>query len=173
MEDIIAKIHWIDKSFDLIDEQIEKDSSTDSIDLGRLEWDIYLQPNKEYKNEVVLSKDYNDDFRLSKWDLLTTNLPKFIWIAKGYHVKDEKKHLLIELIFDSTETSKSYSCLIFNYSKKILEILNVSSQLLAKKCAGDSIGIFLQKIDIFFSNVLRKDDVEKFIEEISDFKQIT
>lgn len=171
-EDVHSKVSWVDKVFDLFKDQIKNNSQDGNIDkiypidLSNLEWDIYLQKNKDYKGEVFASDDYGS-FKSSKSQILTTNMSKYVWVAKGRKISKEQEELLIEMVFDSTETSTSYSCLIFNYSQKIVEPLarTILSIYLNEK-ADDKIKEFLNKIDELLSQVLKHKDTIGFIDTI-------
>lgn len=69
-----------------------------------LYWDVYLDFSNQYKAEMARISELTEDMRYS---LMTANLPKYIWVAKGY-VKGE---CVMELLFDATEIASADHCM--------------------------------------------------------------
>jgi hypothetical protein len=79
-------------------------------------WDIFLDFSNEYKKRVAHSAFISNHLKHS---LLTGQLPKYVWIARGI-VNDE---CIIELVFDATQIASADYCIrinVFNDSLKII-----------------------------------------------------
>ena len=62
----------------------------------RLEWDLFLNENADFKSDVFANKELDPRFRL---DTLHADLPRYIWRAVAYS-KDVQQ---FELLFDATD----------------------------------------------------------------------
>ena len=66
------------------------------VPFGTMEWDIYLSTVNDYKGDILIRSGLDAVIRR---DILTKNLPKFLWIARA--LVDGKAAL--DLVFDSTD----------------------------------------------------------------------
>lgn len=64
--------------------------------LSDFEWDIFLSSVNDFKTDVFASFEGDSNRRQ---EILTTNLPKFLWRAKA----NIGKNTVLELVFDSTD----------------------------------------------------------------------
>lgn len=102
-ENIYAKIAWLDYYFSKRLATVE------------IYWDIYLQLSNDFKKSVHISS-IPDFLKLS---LLTTPLPKYIWVVKGF-VNEE---CVLELIFDATQIASADSCIRINIHNTSLRVI--------------------------------------------------
>ncbi len=112
-------------------------------------WDIYLDYSNVYKISIRDSDDISDKF---KRKMLLSILPKHIWVARAYF----DKHLLLELIFDSTDIARGFYCLALNFYDepsaksfyRILQLPNVRAFL--KKYLGiDYLTLFDKEMESY------------------------
>lgn len=72
-------------------------SDLKTLDLSeRLEWDIYLIEVQRFKREILADPKVSQKEKL---DILTRNLPRFLWRATGYETQERK----LDVVFDATD----------------------------------------------------------------------
>ena len=82
----------------------------------RIEWDVYLTTVNQYKSEVLKSETHNGN----KQTVLTSSLPKFIWLAKA---KIDQRPLT-DLLFDATDIEQaSLLTMIVPYDSSFMDAL--------------------------------------------------
>lgn len=179
-EDIFKKITTFDSIFDLFKKFINlpENDTIDIVELSKLEWEIYLISSSEFRKRIYenTQNEYDESFLKNKVDILTTTLPNYIWVAKGRKVFLKngvlEEQLMLEMLFDSTETPSAYSCKLFNFSTKVTEAMAEYFITILKKDPEEGIN-YLSKIGDLLENLL--DDkqltsftalIEKFAEEI-------
>lgn len=101
-EEIFAAVRPLDLYLTLVAEGPAQD----------LVWDIYLEFSNIYKNEVRDSADIPVAF---KAEVLTRNLPRYIWVARGRI----GEALELDLVFDATDLNTGFHC-------RLLSIYNTS-----------------------------------------------
>jgi hypothetical protein len=113
-EDIFSKASFIDFYFSKVFPTLE------------IHWDIQLCLSNKYKESIYDSTISSG----MKYSLLTTPLPKYLWIAKGF-VGNE---CIIEFLFDATQIATADYCIginIYNDSLRGLingDLLNTTTQ---------------------------------------------
>jgi hypothetical protein len=92
----LCKSFWTDYLFDIVKHNKEYCIDT---------WEIYLDTVNRYKTtEVSLWENITPELRFK---LLSTSLPKYLWIARGYKITGGKEKI-IELIFDVTDVVSEF-----------------------------------------------------------------
>ncbi|MFZ3072217.1 MAG: hypothetical protein WA162_03125 [Thermodesulfobacteriota bacterium] len=83
------------RSFDLFIESLRE---LELVVLSRrLEWDIYLTTVSEFKKSIFTSNDVVSDYRK---DVLSSDMPRFIWRATALNSENKK---VLDLLFDATD----------------------------------------------------------------------
>ena len=87
--------------------QFAKPKPENDEDRISLNWDVYLTQAGYFKEELINERNTKRPEEAIRF-LLSSDLPRFIWIAQGFFINDEK--VSIEIVFDATDIERPVSC---------------------------------------------------------------
>nr|WP_303422781.1 hypothetical protein [uncultured Duncaniella sp.] len=121
----------------------------------RIVWDIYLTTVNDFKKEISLRDKVYFNSEMHKIDILTLNLPRYLWRVDGYMINGSDNNNLnsvnFTLLFDATdiENSDIFICGIhYDLLSRIdifLSVLNPLSELNAQKISKFSQSLRIAK----------------------------
>jgi hypothetical protein len=95
-----------------------------------LDWEIYLSNVNEYKNDIISSNELSESSRI---EILTTSLPRFLWIARAWNAGSK----IMDLLFDATDIelglfflqAVGYNENIFAQLKAIPKVIDLDNEI--------------------------------------------